>query len=456
MSPGAVADTVAPMRDTSALRRRLSLLACIPMLLSGCGDPAPQPTAGGAKGKAKPVRTNPPSAKAGGTEDTAAKAGKGPRVNAAPPPPPMPTNPDEIRMMPIEGDPPFIDGYNPEEDPCVSGNWCGATDAALAIAPKVGEPQLEMGCPTRVIGAHTPSPVTSNPSKYKGLSDKNSMQGSFNEHGTELVREAGEENVCCYHWFEYCSGRPLVEGSEVLAAPAVRRTDWANLACPAASGIAEALCDAWLADAAAEHASVAAFSRVVVELMAVGAPPALLDDTLRAAADEVRHAQACYGMASRFTSAIHGPGPLPAATPRSPTLVQVAVDAFLEGCVGETTAALVAERGAAMAQDPHTREVLEGIAKDEAEHAGLAWRTVKWALESGGAEVAGALREAFADLPTAAFEPTPAHPHWRHYGRLSQAELTAAVADARREIVAPMLRTLLGGSDRVPPPRAMA
>jgi len=453
---GAVPDTVAPMRDTSALRRRLSLLACIPVLMAGCGEPAPKPTVSAAKAKSKPVRANPSGANADKKDAAAAKPGTGPRVNAAPPPPPMPTDPDEIRMMPVEGDPPFIDGYNPEEDPCVSGNWCGAMDAALAIAPKVGEPQLELGCPSRVIGAHTPSPVTSDPSKYKGLSDKNSMQGSLNQHGTELKRDAGEENVCCYHWFEYCSGRPLVEGTEVLAAPAVRRTDWANLACPAATGIADALTDAWLADAAAEHASVAAFSRVVVELMAVGAPPALLEDTLRAAADEVRHAQACYGMASRFTSAIHGPGPLPSATPRASTLVQVAVDAFLEGCVGETTAALVAERGAALAQDPHTQEVLAGIAKDEAEHAALAWRTVKWALESGGADVAGALRHAFADLPPASFAATPDHADWHRFGRLSADELAAAARDARREIVAPMLRALLGTSEHVQPPRATA
>lgn len=426
------------------------------MFLGGCDDAKPQPAATGAKEKPKAVRANPPGADAKKKDGAAAKPGPGPRVNPAPPPPPMPTDPDEIRMMPIEGDPPFIDGYNPEEDPCVSGNWCGAMDAALAIAPKAGEPQLELGCPTRVIGAHTPSPVTSDPSNYKGLSEKNSMQGSLNQHGTELKREAGDENVCCYHWFEYCSGRPLVEGSEVLAAPAVRRTDWATLACPAATSVAEALANAWLADAAAEHASVAAFSRVVIELMAVGAPPALLNDTLRAAADEVRHAQACYGMASRFTSAIQGPGPLPAATPRAPTLVQVAVDAFLEGCVGETTAALVAERGAAVATDPHTQDVLAGIAKDEAEHAALAWRTVKWALEAGSADVAGALRRALCDLPAPSFAATPKHADWHRFGRLSADELAAAARDARREIVAPMLRALLGASERVPPPRATA
>ena len=449
------------MRDTTALLRRLSLLACIPLLASGCDDNAPTPRAAEPAKTAK--RTNPGASGAKAVDEAKAPASAnakpsapGPRINEAPPPPPLPTDPDELRMMPIDGDPPYIDGYNPEEETCPSGNWCGAADAALAIAPKAGEPKMQLGCPERIIGAHDPSPVTQSPRKYVGLSENNAMQGALNVHGTELKQAAGEEGVCCYHWFDYCSGRPLVEGAEVLSAPAVGRTDWADLACPVASPIASALSGAWLADAAAEHASVAAFSRVAMELMAVGAPPQLLEDTLRAASDEIRHAQACYGMASRFTPTVRGPGPLTAATPRSPTLVQVAVDAFLEGCVGETTAALVAERGAALSTDPHTREVLEGIAADEAEHAALAWRTVKWALEQGGAEVAGALRRAFADLPTPSFEDTPAHADWAAFGRLSQREMQAAAADARREIVAPMLRTLLGASDRVPPPRATA
>ncbi len=444
------------MRDTNALLRRLSLLACIPLLAPGCDDSAPKPAPADPPNVAQ--RTSPGGAKAAGEAEASAatKAPVGPRVNKAPPPPPLPTDPDELRKMPIDGDPPFIDGYNPEEETCPSGNWCGAAEAALAIAPKAGEPQMELGCPSRIIGAHDPSPIKETPGKYVGLSDKNAMQGSLNQHGTELRRDAGDENVCCYHYFDYCSGRPLVDGAQVLAAPAVGRTDWADLACPAASPIARALADAWLADAAAEHASVAAFGRVAMELMAVGAPPQLLDDTLRAAQDEIRHARACYGMASRFTPTIQGPGPLPAVAPRTPTLVQVAVDAFLEGCIGETTAALIAERGAALATDHHTQALLAGIASDEAEHAALAWRTVKWALEHGGAEVAGALRRAFADLPVASFEDTPNHPHWRAYGRLTRADAQAAAADARREIVAPMLRQLLGAGPRVPPPRATA
>ncbi|MEM6292497.1 MAG: hypothetical protein AAGA54_14580 [Myxococcota bacterium] len=437
------------MRDATVLRRKLCALACLPLLAAGC-EQSPAPTPAKAPSASASKRANPKPK----PETKAASTRTGPRINEAPPPPPLPTDPDELRMMPIEGDPPFIDGYNPEEEPCPSGNWCGAIEAAQAIAPKAGEPKMEMGCPTRIIGAHDPSPVQDDRKTYAGLSPKNAMQGALNGHGTQLRRDAGEENTCCYHWFEYCSGRPLVDAGAARTADAIGRTDWADLACPVASPIAAELLDAWLSDAAAEHASVAAFARVAMELMAVGAPPQLLDDTLQAAKDEVGHAQACYGMASRFTPRVLGPGALPAAAPRTADLVQVAVDAFLEGCVGETTAALVAERAAARATDQHAHDVLAVIAEDESQHAALAWRTVSWALERGGAAVAGALREAFEALPAPRFEPTPSHPHWGHYGRLSDREMLQATNDARRDIVGPMLHKLLGATTQPAPARA--
>merc|ERR1712151_679000 len=47
----------------------------------------------------------------------------------------------------------------------------------------------------------------------------------------------------------------------------------------------------------AEHVSVASFSRAALELMAHGAPPKLLDRTLEAAREEVRHAQMALSLA---------------------------------------------------------------------------------------------------------------------------------------------------------------
>ena len=439
----AVRANVAPMRDTLRLRQRLVVLACLPALGAGCDDAPPKPEKH-ARTEAK-AKADPPAKGAEKGTHTAAKR-SGPRINEGPKPPPLPTDPDELRMMPHEGDPPFIDGYNPEEEPCPSGNWCGTVDTALAIAPNPSAVPKEMDCPTRIVGSHKDKKVEG--PRYAGLSSKNNMQGALNQHGTELKRADGKDNACCYHWFEYCSGRPLLDEGEALTASAVDRSEWVDgiaVSERPAAEVREALVDAWLADAAAEHASIAAFSRVVLELMAVGAPADLLAATVAASQDEVRHAKGCYAVASTLAERELGPGPLAVVAPREATLARVAVDALVEGCIGETIAALVAERAGNAASAPAVRELLAMTAEDESRHAAVAWRTLAWALREGGADVAAAVRtaadEAFAVEPRAVA--TPDHPDWKRFGRLSAEEHRQAVLDARHEIIGPMLRDLL-------------
>ena len=55
-----------------------------------------------------------------------------------------------------------------------------------------------------------------------------------------------------------------------------------------------ALASHFLSVGLSEHASIASFSRVVLELMQFGAPAELLDRTLVAAQDEIRHAQMAF------------------------------------------------------------------------------------------------------------------------------------------------------------------
>lgn len=437
------------MRDTVRLSRRLCVLACLPMLASGCDTPPPSskpkadasaksaPADKGAKPKAKPPTKAAPAKR---------KRPKGPIINEAPAP--APVDPKVARFEPIPGDPPWIDGYNPEEDPCPSGNWCGTIDTAMAVAPNSQAIAKEMDCPTRIVGSKKPSPVKG--AKYAGLSPNNAMQGSLNQHGTELAREAGKADACCYHWFDYCSGRPLIDEGRALVAEPVEGV-WADgRGCerqPSPVCRAE-LTSAWLRDAVDEHASVAAFSRVVLELMAVGAPAHLLAATTDAARDEIGHAARCFEIASAIAGRPLGPGPLPVAPVRAANLQQVAVDAFVEGCVGETTAALVAERSAALATDPLIKEALGRTADDETRHAALAWRTLAWAMQQGGADVREAVRQAADQLrpPQAPVELAPAQRHadWNAFGRLDDVQRNRAVLDARRDIVGPMLDQLLG------------
>ncbi len=227
---------------------------------------------------------------------------------------------------------------------------------------------------------------------------------SFDPARTETER-ASDPQACCYQWHVLCvGGRPL-RGPEgpVTAAPA-RRDDWiapegAVDARALAPALREALAAHWDREAAFEHASVAAFARASLALLAVGAPSSLVAATHAAAIDEVEHARLAYSLASAHGGAGRGPGPLPAiAFPSAPSLPDLAEETLLDGCAGEAVEALALREAAAAAEDPAMRAALERIAGDEERHAELAFRTVAWALGAGRAEVAPRLAEAIATL----------------------------------------------------------
>lgn len=437
------------MRDTVRLRTRLALLACLPGLAPACDESsnAQLPS----KAEARAATPEPAAA----SQESKATS---PKQDASPPAAPEKLDPEEARLMPIDGDPPYIDGYNPEEDRCVSGNWCGTIETAMAIAPNPDQIATQMDCPVRIIGSHNPSPIEG--PAYEGLSNASNMQGALNQHGTELARADRPEDTCCYHWFEYCSGRPLRDDERHVVAPIRNGSAWIDegLAtdpiAPPSPSVREALAQAWLRDGLAEHASIASFARVTLELMALGAPPELLAQTQQAGADEVAHARACFGLAARFGTGPRQPDRLPVLPPRAPDLATFAADTFLEGCVGESIAALMAERAAAACSDETTAQVLDRIAQDEARHAALAWRTIAWALETGGGPVRRALRSARDRLGPPTFEPEHAvdHPDWAAFGRLHAGQRQAAAEDAVRDIIRPMLGALLGEE----PPAAQA
>lgn len=383
--------------------------------------------------------------------------------------------PVDSAFTPVPGDPPWIDGYNDEEATCPSGNWCGALPLAAAIM--VGDARdADLKCPVKITGAvrgDNPPDLTSKP--YEGLSAKPAMQGTLNQHGTSLWRERKSvADLCCYHWFEYCSGRPhLADTGPVVADTAPgrawmctppqgederdeeRRGRLTIAALP--SAVRQRIADAWLDDARAEHASIAAFARATLELMAVGAPPDLVAGCQRAGLDEVDHAQRCFTMAARYGRAARQPGALPALSPRTGGKARVARDTFAEGCVGETIAALVAERAARNCTDGTVADALSRIAADEARHAALAWATVDWAVRSGDRQVAAGLMRAAAQLrpPPEPMAPASVDPHSEllaEHGRLDDAAMREATADAWRDIIGPMLDQILAGAS-APRPR---
>jgi hypothetical protein len=173
-------------------------------------------------------------------------------------------------------------------------------------------------------------------------------------------------------------GRPLVVDGASRVAPTSARASWG--AAPAGLPRDAEKAAWWLRTAHGEHASVASFARVVLELLALGAPAALVLTTQQAMADEVRHAELAFGLAQAFGGAPVGPGPLDLSGVAPETEPAAILRRLIaEACVNETLCvadAMAARAGA----HPSERAVLDTIVEDETRHAALAWRTLGWLL----------------------------------------------------------------------------
>ena len=90
-----------------------------------------------------------------------------------------------------------------------------------------------------------------------------------------------------------------------------------------------------------------------------------------------------FALASADAGRGIGPGPLSidgALASRSAR--DVVLTCVLEGCIGETVAALEASEALENATDAAVQSVLSRVARDETRHAELAYRFVRWALEA--------------------------------------------------------------------------
>lgn len=298
------------------------------------------------------------------------------------------------------------------------------------------------------------------PSRAEALADLASC------NVTKVLSDAMQNSgSCCYQTLGgTCgngSGRPfMVEGQGRAAAPRPGRAWSANaMILPRLDDLSLAvrarLAEAWTRDGLLEHASVASFGRFALELLAVGAPPELVELAHLAALDEVRHARLCLGLAGAYAGAAVTPAPFPfgGSVEISSDLASIAARAAREGCIGETIAAAQAAEQHAGATDPAVRAVLAGIVEDETRHAELAFRTVAWAVRQGGAPVRAAVAAVLAEIEHAEVAAVPREP-WAEilaaHGRLDAATQRALAARALDEVVRPCVRALLGPAEDAP------
>jgi hypothetical protein len=181
-----------------------------------------------------------------------------------------------------------------------------------------------------------------------------------------------------------------------------------------------AVSEHWLRCALEEHASIASFSRLALELLSLGAPPELVAGAHSAALDELRHARRCLGVCRALRAGAPELGVFPDATRgvRPVTVPELAVATFREGCLGEQRAARALAHAALEATSRELAELLRGLASDETRHAEYAWHIVEWCLGEDRENVERGVREVLAleraSVPVAPKDELP--PGW---GRLS-------------------------------------
>lgn len=206
---------------------------------------------------------------------------------------------------------------------------------------------------------------------------------------------------CCYVMSGGCPiGRPFIVADAARQAELASRKDWLAPASPDVSRLdaatRRALADAYGKDALAEHASVAAFARFVLECLALGAPVHIVSEAQRALADEIEHARLSFALASAYGGQELGPTPLDVRGALGSVELEDSVRRTIrEGCIAETVAAALVHAAASAAKDAFVASALAKVAEDERRHAVLAWRFVRWALEQGDAALFSVVAEEF-------------------------------------------------------------
>jgi hypothetical protein len=192
----------------------------------------------------------------------------------------------------------------------------------------------------------------------------------------------------------------------------------------------------WTERACLEWASVPAFCELAQQLKASGAPESLIARAREAAADELRHAVISAGAAADLVCApalgLDPPvGSDRAAASGRAGIVRLAVESYLDGCIGEATAAVVAAREADLAGHADLARMQRTIATDEARHAELAWDVLEWTLAVQPEATRAALRGLDAPPTGAPVSPANSGPTLERFGILDSSRVHALGMEQR-------------------------
>jgi hypothetical protein len=249
----------------------------------------------------------------------------------------------------------------------------------------------------------------------------------------------------------FTRGRQIRSAGKILLPPVEHGDAWTGVGLSSAGPVGvidtddeatrAAIAAQWRENGRTEHASVAAFARLTLDLMALGAPPDLVADANRDALDEIRHTELCFGLARAIDGQSESPGAFPEAArartlsrSRTLALAQLAVDSLVDGALHEGVSARIIAKLARRCEAPAIKAILKEIAADEGRHAHHGWDVVRWCLAEGGESVAHALEGARRTLPKTMASPMSDEARdgrWERWGIMGE-DLEAEEHDATR------------------------
>lgn len=255
-------------------------------------------------------------------------------------------------------------------------------------------------------------------------------------------------------------GRPFLVNFAERRASLQKRSDWiADIGKLDTTRLSKrdraALSAHWAEMGLMEHASIPAFARFALQLLSLEAPSSLVEASKSAIADETLHARLCFAIASQYGQENVGPGTIRMAGALDDLSIEsILYGTIVEGCIGETRAALEAARARDLCEDPVIRDVLTIIARDEAKHAELAWRFVSWMLgeyPSLSRLFEETIRLGHAPRASNRREDRAASAHLERLGVLSPLEQARVREDAWMRVIVPSAAAL---SAKLRKPRA--
>ncbi len=180
-----------------------------------------------------------------------------------------------------------------------------------------------------------------------------------------------------------------------------------------------------------EAASVVAFEHLASELAALSAPLMLVEWARTNADEERTHTELMTALALQEGSE---PARVVEHEVRTRTLLEIAIENRVEGCVRETLGAAVGLWQMSHTSHEGLREALQTIVSDEMKHAEWSWAVDQWAMsqliEAQRMMVDAAQERAIAQLSAQAFS----EEFIKQSGLPSAAEMRAIVANLRTSV----------------------